>query len=133
MPPCPSHPPPLQGQKKARAILSQLAVARLQQLAGLNLPVMLMYLPVHFFFALWVSSFTFLPLKAAAAGWAAFLVPYYVATSLGEPHHTGGGRVCVWRGGGQWVSHAVCGVWRCCCKGRSSCRLSGSCCAFSLM
>ncbi len=65
-------------------------MARLQQLAGLNLPVMLMYLPVHFFFAMWVSSFTFLPLKAAAAGWAAFLVPYYVITSLGEPHHTGG-------------------------------------------
>ncbi|KIY91454.1 hypothetical protein MNEG_16510 [Monoraphidium neglectum] len=56
---------------------------------GLNLPVILMYCPVHLFFTLWTVSFTFLPLKIAAALWAAFLVPYYTLSSLGDFPHTG--------------------------------------------
>jgi hypothetical protein len=56
---------------------------------GQNLPIILMYLPVHTFFALWVLSFTFLPLKWAVSVWAAFLVPYYTTTCRGNPQHTG--------------------------------------------
>jgi hypothetical protein len=94
-------------------LISQLALARLRTSLQRNLPVCLMYLPVHLFFALWVSSFTFLPLKAAATGWAAFLLPYYLVTSLGEPHHTGATRC--WRESGassarRRVRPAACGL-----------------------
>jgi hypothetical protein len=44
---------------------------------------------VHVFFALWTVSFTFLPLRAAAAAWAGFLVPYYTLSALGDFPHTG--------------------------------------------
>ena len=58
---------------------------------GKNLPIILMYLPVHTFFALWVLSFTFLPLKWAVSVWAAYLIPYYASTTRGNPQHTGEG------------------------------------------
>lgn len=57
---------------------------------GANMPVLLMYLPVHVFFTLWVLSFAFMPQKVALSLWAAFLVPYYVLTHKGNPAHTGG-------------------------------------------
>lgn len=57
---------------------------------GANMPVMLMYLPVHVFFALWVLSFVFMPQRVALSLWVAFLVPYYGFTHWGNPAHTGG-------------------------------------------
>lgn len=59
---------------------------------NVNLPILLMYLPVHVFFTLWALSFAFLPAKLALAGWAAFLAPYYALTHAGAPAHTGAGR-----------------------------------------
>lgn len=56
---------------------------------GANGPVLLMYMPVHFFFTLWVLSFVFMPRTVALSLWAAFLVPYYVFTHQGNPAHTG--------------------------------------------
>lgn len=47
---------------------------------GRHLPVLLMYLPVHTFFALWAITFAFLPGKVALTMWAAIMVPYYVVT-----------------------------------------------------
>ena len=38
---------------------------------------------------MWTVSFTFLPLKLAAGAWAAFLVPYYTLSALGDFPHTG--------------------------------------------
>jgi hypothetical protein len=76
----------------------------------LNLPVLLMYCPVHTFFALWTVSFTFLPLKAAAGCWAAFLVPYYVLSSLGDFPHTGGSRSPARRGGPPAPVHLPSGL-----------------------
>lgn len=57
---------------------------------GANMPVLLMYLPVHTFFALWVLSFVFLPQRVAVGLWVSFLVPYYLFTHWGNPAHTGG-------------------------------------------
>eukprot|EP00879_Flechtneria_rotunda_P007790 GHRR01008163.1.p1 GENE.GHRR01008163.1~~GHRR01008163.1.p1 ORF type:complete len:462 (+),score=163.26 GHRR01008163.1:336-1721(+) len=56
---------------------------------GVNMPILLMYLPVHFFFTLWALSFVFLPHKVAVSVWVAFLVPYYGFTQWGHPAHTG--------------------------------------------
>jgi hypothetical protein len=56
---------------------------------GANMPVLLMYCPVHTFFALWVLSFVFLPQRVAVGLWVAFLVPYYGLTQYGNPAHTG--------------------------------------------
>ncbi|WIA28105.1 hypothetical protein OEZ86_010685 [Tetradesmus obliquus] len=56
---------------------------------GANLPIILMYSPVHVFFSAWVLSYVFLPLHVALAGWVAFLVPYYGFTQGGRPAHTG--------------------------------------------
>jgi hypothetical protein len=60
-----------------------------QSWLGANLPIILMYSPVHVFFSLWVLSYVFLPLHVAIAGWVAFLVPYYGFTQGGRPAHTG--------------------------------------------
>jgi hypothetical protein len=60
-----------------------------QNWVGANLPIILMYSPVHVFFSLWVVSYVFLPLHVALAGWVAFLVPYYGLTQGGRPAHTG--------------------------------------------
>jgi hypothetical protein len=61
-----------------------------QNWIGANLPIILMYSPVHVFFSLWVLSYVFLPLHVAIAGWVAFLVPYYGFTHRGgRPAHTG--------------------------------------------
>lgn len=56
---------------------------------GANMPVLLMYTPVHTFFTLWVLSFVFLPQRVAVGLWVAFLVPYYGLTQYGNPAHTG--------------------------------------------
>jgi hypothetical protein len=56
---------------------------------GANMPVLLMYTPVHTFFTLWVLSFVFLPQRVAVGLWVAFLVPYYGFTHYGNPAHTG--------------------------------------------
>lgn len=56
---------------------------------GANMPVLLMYLPVHTFFTLWVLSFVFLPQRVAVGLWVSFLVPYYLFTHWGNPAHTG--------------------------------------------
>lgn len=56
---------------------------------GTNMPIILMYTPVHVFFSLWTLSFVFLPLTVAVAVWVAFLVPYYGFTHRGNPAHTG--------------------------------------------
>lgn len=74
-----------------RAASGALAPPR-QGWIGANMPVMLMYLPVHVFFALWVLSFVFLPQRLALSCWAAFLLPYYLLTHRGNPAHTG--RAC---------------------------------------
>jgi hypothetical protein len=63
---------------------------------GANGPVLLMYMPVHFFFTLWVLSFVFMPQTVALSLWAAFLVPYYVFTHQGNPAHTGACGWCLW-------------------------------------
>jgi hypothetical protein len=60
-----------------------------QSWLGANLPIILMYSPVHVFFSLWAVSYVFLPLHVALAGWVAFLVPYYGFTQGGRPAHTG--------------------------------------------
>lgn len=60
-----------------------------QSWIGANLPIILMYSPVHVFFTLWVLSFMFMPLSVALTIWVAFLVPYYVFTRIGNPAHTG--------------------------------------------
>jgi hypothetical protein len=64
-----------------------------QSWLGANLPIILMYSPVHVFFSLWVLSYVFLPLHVAVAGWVGFLVPYYGFTHQGRPAHTGTGMV----------------------------------------
>lgn len=56
---------------------------------GANLPIILMYSPVHLFFTLGVLSFSFMPLKVAVALWVAYLLPYYLYTHIGNPAHTG--------------------------------------------
>ncbi|KAF8072389.1 RCH2 [Scenedesmus sp. PABB004] len=84
------------GPKSAAAKLIRAASGALsstlqprQGWVGANMPVLLMYLPVHVFFSLWALSFAFLPTRAALTGWAAFLVPYYALSSAGRPAHTG--------------------------------------------
>jgi hypothetical protein len=54
-----------------------------------NMPILLMYLPVHFFFTLWALSFTFMPYQWALTLWVAFLLPYYGFTMVGNPQHSG--------------------------------------------
>lgn len=61
-----------------------------QSWLGANLPIILMYSPVHVFFTLWVLSFMFMPLRLALTLWTVYLVPYYVVTQMGNPAHTGG-------------------------------------------
>lgn len=78
--------------KLIRAASGALAPPR-QGWLGANMPVLLMYMPVHCFFTLWVLSFVFLPQKLAVSLWLGFLVPYYLLTQWGNPAHTG-----TWRG-----------------------------------
>jgi hypothetical protein len=54
-----------------------------------NMPILLMYLPVHVFFTLWAFSFTFMPYQWALTVWVAFLLPYYGFTMVGHPQHSG--------------------------------------------
>lgn len=53
------------------------------------LPVVLMYMPIHLFFAGWSLVFAFMPLHSAFAALAGALIPYFIFTLRGEPAHTG--------------------------------------------
>lgn len=78
--------------KLVRAATMSLSGARQatqQGWIGANLPIILMYSPVHVFFTLWVLSFMFMPRWIALGLWVGYLVPYYVFTQMGNPAHTG--------------------------------------------
>lgn len=75
--------------------------------AGANMPVLLMYTPVHTFFTLWVLSFVFLPQRVAVGLWVAFLVPYYGLTHYGNPAHTGKRGAIAWAWVRCCVSHRL--------------------------
>lgn len=81
---------------RSRVLLTELSLSKL---LGLHLPIWLMYLPVHAFFAVWTLTFTFLPLPWCAALWVGFMAPYYLLTTRGQPQHTGCRRwtwLCSW-------------------------------------
>lgn len=52
-------------------------------------PICMFYVPVHMFTAIFSFSFLILPLNYAAAFWVGSLTVYYLATTVGEPEHTG--------------------------------------------
>lgn len=79
-----------QGRVHAKGALAQLSRGG-ASLAGQLLPVLLMFCPIHAFFALWSVTFAFLPFNLAAGLAAATAVPYYVLTSRGNPAETGSG------------------------------------------
>ncbi|EFJ45849.1 hypothetical protein VOLCADRAFT_93670 [Volvox carteri f. nagariensis] len=67
--------------------------------AGLIMPVVLMYLPLHVSCSSMASVFTLLPPRHAAAVVLAVLVPYFVITLRGHPAHSGCRRwewLCRW-------------------------------------
>lgn len=87
------------GQKTAKRLLTPLLAAKEGTWPERNMPVILMYLPVHLFFTLWVLSFCFLPPHWALSGWVSLLLPYYILTTRGAPHHTGSRQwpwLCAW-------------------------------------
>eukprot|EP00210_Caulerpa_lentillifera_P002989 g2854.t1 len=54
-----------------------------------NLPVLLMYSPVHLVCSFWVLSFSLLPTLPTMGFWTTVLSLYYWMTSKGNPKHTG--------------------------------------------
>lgn len=54
-----------------------------------NLPVVLMYIPIHAICTIWVFTFTFLPMTYALLMWTLILSVYYVSTTKGHPSKTG--------------------------------------------
>jgi hypothetical protein len=53
------------------------------------LPILMMYVPVHFFFFCLAATFAALPATYASAAWAGGMLVYYLSTATGEPEHTG--------------------------------------------
>lgn len=68
------------GVRGSLATFGHVAAGALSAFAGRNLPVLLMYLPVHTFCSLVGLSFAFLSPKAATALWLGLMVPYYLMT-----------------------------------------------------
>ncbi|KAK9814027.1 hypothetical protein WJX73_009556 [Symbiochloris irregularis] len=52
-------------------------------------PILMFYVPVHMFAAVFSISFLLLPLNYAAAFWVGSMTVYYLSTTVGEPEHTG--------------------------------------------
>ncbi|KAG2426507.1 hypothetical protein HXX76_011734 [Chlamydomonas incerta] len=73
--------------------------AELERAAGLVMPVVLMYLPLHISLAAVAATFVLLPPGRAAAAVAGVLLPYFTLTLRGHPAHTGCRRwpwLCAW-------------------------------------
>jgi len=57
-----------------------------------NLPVLLMYTPVHLVCTFWVLSFSLLPAVPVFVSWTMVLTAYYLISNKGNPKHTGSRR-----------------------------------------
>ncbi|KXZ43905.1 hypothetical protein GPECTOR_78g93 [Gonium pectorale] len=72
--------------------------------AGLVMPVVMMYLPLHISLASMAALFALLPTRTAAGVLLAVLPPYFAATLRGHPAHTGRRR---WKWLVSWFSRNV--------------------------
>eukprot|EP00210_Caulerpa_lentillifera_P003438 g3281.t1 len=68
---------------------SSLWVPYLKQRVLENLPVLLMYTPVHLMCTLWVLTFSLLPKIPVFSFWTVVLSSYYLISNKGNPKHTG--------------------------------------------